>query len=244
MLRRDDRSVATGSLVRRAAARPGTRARGARPAAGRRARRARRRVGGARRSGRRQDRAARVRGRGWRASFGSPGRPGSRRRWSSRSRRFSSCVLRSSSFTERLPQPQHDALGVAFGLIDGPTQRPRRIRSWSDWRSSVCWPRPPRSGHSCVSSMTRSGSIVRRRGRWPSWPAVSWRRRSRSCSRHGSWATRSPVCRSSTSSPWAVVMRGRCWSRSCRLGWMSACWSGSSPRRAGIRSRCWSCRAG
>ena len=57
-------------------------------------------------------------------------------------------------------------------------------------------------------------------------------------------ATRSPVCRSFTSSPWVVVMRGRCWSRSCRLGWMSPCWSGSLPRRAGIRSLCWSCRAG
>ena len=30
-------------------------------------------------------------------SFGSPGRPGSKRRWSSRSQRFSSCVPRSSS---------------------------------------------------------------------------------------------------------------------------------------------------
>src|SRR6478672_5189714 len=62
MLRRD---VATGSLVRRAAARSGTRARGARPAAGRGAWRAWGRVGGARRSGRRQNRPARVPGRGW-----------------------------------------------------------------------------------------------------------------------------------------------------------------------------------
>ena len=28
--------------------------------------------------------------------------------------------------------------------------------------------------------------------------------------------TRSPACRSSTSSRWAIAMRGRCWSRSCR----------------------------
>ena len=57
-----------------------------------------------------------------RASFGSPGRAGSRRRWSSRSRRFSSCVPRSCELIDRLPQPQHDALGVAFGLIANPAR--------------------------------------------------------------------------------------------------------------------------
>src|SRR5450755_658759 len=61
MLRRNEW---TGSVVRRAVDRPGTRARGARPAPRRRARRARRRVGGGWRSGRRQDGAARLRGRG------------------------------------------------------------------------------------------------------------------------------------------------------------------------------------
>src|ERR1700694_1676557 len=60
MLRRNEW---TGCLVRRAFARPGTRAQGARPAPRRRARRARRRVGGGWRSGRRQDGAARLRGR-------------------------------------------------------------------------------------------------------------------------------------------------------------------------------------
>ena len=34
------------------------------------------------------------------------------------------------------------------------------------------------------------------------------------------------------------------WRRPCRLGWMSACWSGSLSRPGGIRWPCWSCRAG
>src|SRR3954447_2957633 len=65
MLRRNERSVVTGALVRGAVVRPGTRARAAQPVTGRRARRAWRRVGGAWRSGRRQDRPARLCGRGW-----------------------------------------------------------------------------------------------------------------------------------------------------------------------------------
>src|ERR1700730_16922940 len=64
MLTRNECGVATGSPVRKAVARPGTRTRGARPVAGRRARRAWGRVGDAWRRGRRQDRPARIRGRG------------------------------------------------------------------------------------------------------------------------------------------------------------------------------------
>src|ERR1700752_55387 len=69
MLRRNER---TGSVVRRAVARPGTRARGARPVAGRRARRAWRGVGDTWRRGRRQDRPAGVHGRGWARVWGRP----------------------------------------------------------------------------------------------------------------------------------------------------------------------------
>jgi predicted ATPase len=39
-------------------------------------------------------------------------------------------------------------------------------------------------------------------------------------------------------------MRARCSTRCCRRASMSAFWSESSPRRAAIRSRSWSCRAG
>ena len=45
------------------------------------------------------------------------------------------------------------------------------------------------------------------------------------------------------SSPSAIAMHGRCWSRSCRRGWMSACWNGSSSRRAATRSHSWSSHA-
>ena len=104
---------------------------------------------------------------------------------------------------ERLPRPQRDALAVAFGLSAG---RPR-IRSWSGWRSSACCPRPPRSSRCCASSMTRSGSIARRRARWRSWLAACWQRRSRCCSPRARSTTRSPACRSFTSS---LLSASRC----------------------------------
>ena len=94
--------------------------------------------------------------------------------------------------SERLPAAQRDALNVAFGLLPGRLL----IRSWSDWRPSACCPRRRRSDRSCASSMTRSGSIMRRRARSRSWPAACWQRRSRSCSPLVSRAARSPDCRS------------------------------------------------
>ena len=72
--------------------------------------------------------------------------------------------------SERLPQPQHDALDVAFGLSDG-------IRAGSiPGRSGG--PRPAgrsRRGAAtrCVPLTTRSGSTVRPRGPWPLWRVVS-----------------------------------------------------------------------
>ena len=66
---------------------------------------------------------------------------------------------------EHLPEPQRAALAVAFGLGAGRLQ----IRSWLDWRSSVCSPRLPRSSRFCASSIMRSGSIAPPRGHWPLW---------------------------------------------------------------------------
>ena len=54
-----------------------------------------------------------------RSRCGSCGPSGSSGRWSSRSRRFNSCARRSSNRSERLPDPQRDALSVAFGLSAG-----------------------------------------------------------------------------------------------------------------------------
>ena len=52
---------------------------------------------------------------------------------------------------DRLPQPQHEALERRLR-----TQwlGRRRIRSWSDWRSSACCPRRPRSSRCSLSLMT------------------------------------------------------------------------------------------
>ena len=107
------------------------------------------------------------------AGSGSPGRPASRRRWSSRSRRFSSCVPRSSTFwtVSRSPSTRRSA-----SRLDSVRGR-RRIRSWSGWRSSACCPRRPRSGRSSLLLMTRIGWTTRRRGRLRSWLAACWRRR-------------------------------------------------------------------
>ena len=49
---------------------------------------------------------------------------------------------------------------------------------------------------------------------------------------------------SSWSRACVTVMRARCWARRCGCRWMSGCGSGSSRRRTATRWRCWSCRGG
>ncbi len=70
---------------------------------------------------------------------------------------------------ERLPEPQRDALSVAFGLSDGQAPNPFLVGLAALGLLSEA---SQRSGRSCVSSMTRSGSIVRRRARSRSWPVA------------------------------------------------------------------------
>ena len=179
----DGRPVVAG----RAVARPATRARGARPAAGRRARRSRRRVGGARRAGRRQDRAARVRGRGWARVSGRPDRgvEGEMELPFAALQQLCSPIL---ELIGASPEPQRDALGVAFGLRPGHGAEPVPRRAGG--------PRPALRGRrassrSCAWSTTRSGSTRVGAGARVRGPPPAWRRRSRSCSRRVSWATRS-----------------------------------------------------
>jgi hypothetical protein len=62
-----------------------------------------------------------------------------------------------------------------------------------------------RSSRSLPSSTMRNGWIALRRKCLRSSLAASWRRSSRSCSRHESRVTRLPVCESSTSSPWGIA---------------------------------------
>ena len=99
-----------------------------------------------------------------------------------------------------LPGPQRDALARR---VRNRCRAGLRIRSSSGWRSSACCRRRPTNDRSSASSMTRSGSIMPRRGRSRSWLAVCWRRGSRSCSRRASSATPSRDCRSLASNPGA-----------------------------------------
>src|SRR5258708_29487530 len=92
---------------------------------------------------------------------------------------------------EHLPEPQRDALAVAFGLGAGPAQSPFLV----GLRSSASSRRLPRSVRFCASSMTRSGSIPRPREPWPLWDAGCWPRRSRLSLRHASWAGSCGACR-------------------------------------------------
>ena len=80
---------------------------------------------------------------------------------------------------DRLPEPQRDALGVAFGLSAGQAPSPFLVGLAV---LGLC-PRRRRSSRCCASSTTRSGSIARRRERSRLWRAACWPSGSRSCSR-------------------------------------------------------------
>src|ERR687896_609455 len=88
-----------------------------------------------------------------------------------------------------------------------------------------------------------SGWTGRPRMRSRSWPAVWWRSRSPSCSRHASRSRSSKECESSGSVVCGTATRGNCWPPPSAVRWTNACGIGSSPRRWATHWRCWSCRA-
>ena len=146
---------------------------------------------------------------GRRRICGCCARLGWRRRWSLRSRRCISCARRCSIASIGFPRPQRDALATTFGLSAGRC----RIGSSSAWRCWVCCRRWPRSARSCAWSTMRSGWTGRLPRRWRLWPAGCWRSRWWCCSRRGSRARNSQVCRSWWSRVFGMPMRGRCWRR-------------------------------
>ena len=88
---------------------------------------------------------------------------------------------------DALPEPQQQALRVAFGLEAG---TPRIGSSWVS-PCSACSPRLPPSAPLCASSTTRNGSTSRRARSWDSSAGAYWPRPSFSCLRSGKPATNS-----------------------------------------------------
>ena len=143
---------------------------------------------------------------------------------------------------DRLPQPQHEALGVAFGLIKAPTHPPAHPAHPA--------PDPFLVGLAVLGLLAEAAEdqplvCVVDDAQWldrASARAMAFVARRLLAEKIALvFATRAlddalaglPI---SALSRWVVVMPGRCWSRCCRLGWMNACWSGLLPRRAGTRS--------
>ena len=166
-------------------------------------------------------------------SFGSSGPPVSRGRWSLPYAALQQLCAPMLELTERLPAaPARRACG--------------RVRT--RWRGGT-EPVPGRAGGPRAVVRGRRGAAAplrRRRRAVARWrvgalarirrsPPVGGEDRARVRDARAGRRARTRF-RSSMSSPWAIAMRGRCSSPSCRLRWTSACWTGSSRRRAAIRS--------
>ena len=144
---------------------------------------------------------------------------------------------------ERLPGPQRDALGTAFGLSAGaPPDRFLVGLAVLGLLSEVAEEQPLVCVVDDAQWLDRASAqtlaFVARRLLAESVALVFAVRRARAM--HRSW----PGCRSWWSAGWATTMRARCSTRRSPGGWTSGCATGSSPRPAATRSRCWSCRGG
>jgi predicted ATPase len=140
---------------------------------------------------------------------------------------------------EQLPDPQRDALGIAFGLRSGSAPNPFLVglavlgllSEAAEERPLLCvvddaqWlDRASARAIAFVARRLLAEKIAllfgaRERGdAFAGFPEIDV-------------------------GPLGHRTRTRCSSRCCRLHWMSASWSASSSRRAGTRSRCWNCPA-
>ena len=142
------------------------------------------------------------------------------------------------------PEPQQDALRVAFGLSLG---RRSRTASWSRWRPSACWPQAAEERPLlCLVDDAQwldgaSGQVARLRGAPPAGRVGGDRVRRPRAERRAAARRACRSCRSEASPTRTPV---RCSRRSSRVDSTSASATGSSPRPAAIRWRCSSCRAG
>ena len=139
---------------------------------------------------------------------------------------------------DRLPQPQQDAFGVAFGLSSGSAPNPFLVGlAVLGLLSEAAEERPLLAvvddAHWLDQASARALAFVARRLLAEQIVLL--------------FATRQvdealAAYRSFSSRPWGIEMLGRCWSRSCRLHSMNPSWRGSLSRRVETPSLCWSCR--
>ena len=144
-------------------------------------------------------------------------------------------------FSERLPDPQRDALGVAFGLSAGQAPSPFLVGLAVLGLLSEAAEQQPLL---CVvddaqwldGASARALAFVARRLLAERIALVFGTRDA------GRWTGPLPAAPRGTVGPSGCA--GAVGVRASRRGWTRPCSSGSSPRPAGIRSRSWSFRAG